>query len=77
MGPADVPFFDGTALIDFGFAGFWAEPNQQFDAAGDATLEAPLTPSLVGQQFYLQWYSYDANNGSFRFSNGLGVDVVP
>jgi hypothetical protein len=68
--------FDGTCLIDLSKAFFWALPSYQFDAAGAAALSIPLTPELVGQQFWIQWFGYDFAASKFTFSNALGVDVI-
>lgn len=74
--PALVPLLGGTILVDFAQADFWSTPALAFDGQGAATMSVALAPALLGQQFWLQWYSWDSTSGAFRFSNGLGVDVV-
>lgn len=76
LAPAQVPFSNGTLLLELGSALFIAVPSLSFDAGGQAGLDVPLGAALIGAQAHLQWFSFDPAAG-FVLSNGLSVDVAP
>jgi hypothetical protein len=74
--PAEIPMFGGTALVDLFQADLWSLDSYIINSNGTSTLDIQIAPALLGMQFHVQWFSYDAASAGFVFSNGLGVDIV-
>jgi len=75
FGPANVPLFGGTVLID---GSVYVPLPLSFDANGEADLLLPLPfdPQLSGLSVYFQSVWFDPNApGSVLLSNGLGLTL--